>query len=193
MNAPAIHAPFLDPAAEALLVAAPAPPRALFLDRDGVININHGYVHAPERTDWVPGIFELVADAYARGYLPIVVTNQAGIGRGHYDEAAFLAYTAWVHAQFAQRGAPLLATFWCPHHPDAGIGGYRVACNCRKPRPGMLLAAIERFGIDPGASLMIGDKQGDIEAARAAGVRGLLLHEDAWGAAGMRALLKAAA
>src|SRR5690606_24836828 len=131
--------PFLDPAAEALLAAAPMPRKALFLDRDGVININHGYVHAPERTDWVPGIFELVADAHARGYLPIVVTNQAGIGRGHYDEAAFLAYTGWVHAQFAQRGAPLLATFWCPHHPDAGIGGYRVACNCRKPEPGMLL------------------------------------------------------
>ena len=168
---------------KAVLAATPAPRRALFLDRDGVININHGYVHAPEQTDWVPGIFELVAKAHVRGYLPIVVTNQAGIGRGLYDEAAFLAYTAWMHAQFAARGTPLLATYWCPHHPEAGIGDYRVDCDCRKPRPGMLLQAIERFGIDPSRSLMIGDKQGDLDAAAAAGVPARLLREQDWGAA----------
>ncbi len=174
-------APWLDPAAESLLAHAPLPRKALFLDRDGVVNVNHGYVHTPEQTEWVPGIFELVAAARSRGYLPIVVTNQAGIGRGYYDTAAFLAYTEWVHARFAQRGTPLLATFWCPHHAEAGIGEYRVACGCRKPEPGMLLAAIERFGIEPSLSLMIGDSASDVVAAHAAGVRARLLGPEDWG------------
>lgn len=181
MSTPPVRAPYLDPAADALLAVAPLPRRALFLDRDGVINANHGYVHTPERTDWIPGIFELVADAHARGYLPIVVTNQAGIGRGLYDEAAFLAYTAWMHAQFAARATPLLATFWCPHHPDAGLGDYRVECACRKPAPGMLREAIAQFGIDPARSLMIGDKQGDLDAAESAGIPARLLCEQDWG------------
>ena len=181
MSASLVRAPFLDPAADALHIATPAPRKALFLDRDGVININHGYVHTPGQTDWVPGIFELVAAAHAHGFLPIVVTNQAGIGRGLYAEAAFLDYTTWMHAQFAARGTPLLATYWCPHHPEAGIGDYRVDCDCRKPRPGMLLEAIARFDIDPARSLMIGDKQGDLDAAAAAGVAARLLREQDWG------------
>ena len=181
MNASLVRAPYLDPGADALLVVASSPRKALFLDRDGVINVNHGYVHTPANTDWVPGIFELVADANARGYLPIVVTNQAGIGRGLYDEAMFLDYTAWMHAQFASRGTPLLATFWCPHHPEAGVGDYRVECACRKPQPGMLLAAIARFGIDPAHSLLVGDTPGDAQAAQAAGVRAHLLVESEWG------------
>lgn len=168
--------PYLDPAAEALLARAPWPRRALFLDRDGVINIDHGYVHTQDRTDWMPGIFELVAQAHTKGWLPIVITNQAGIGRGLYDEAEFLSYTAWVHAQFAQRGTPLLATFWCPHHPEAGKGPYKVACACRKPAPGMVRAALERFGIDmPQRSLLFGDKASDVAAAEAAGVPGRCL------------------
>ena len=167
---------------DALLAAVPASRKALFLDRDGVININHGYVHTPATTDWVPGIFELVAGAHARGHVCIVVTNQAGIGRGLYDEAAFLGYTAWLHAQFAARGTPLLATYWCPHHPEEGLGDYRVHCECRKPRPGMLLQAIQRFEIDPSSSLMIGDKQGDLDAAAAAAVPARLLGAQDWGA-----------
>ena len=182
MSATLVRVPCLDPAADSLLVVALAPRKALFLDRDGVININHGYVHTPADTNWVPGIFELVADAHARRYLPIVVTNQAGIGRGLYDEAGFLEYTAWMHAQFAARGTPLLATFWCPHHPEAGLGDYRVDCDCRKPRPGMLLEAIARFDIDPARSMMVGDKQGDLDAAAAAGVPARLLGEQDWGA-----------
>ena len=181
MSMSLIRAPYLDPSADALLAGTASPRKALFLDRDGVINVNHGYVHTPANTDWVPGIFQLVADAQARGHACIVVTNQAGIGRGLYDEAGFLAYTAWMHAQFAARGTPLLATYWCPHHPEAGIGDYRVDCDCRKPRPGMLLEAIARFDIDPARSLMIGDKQGDLDAAAAAGVAARLLREQDWG------------
>lgn len=192
MSGPAIRSPYLDPAADALLAARATPRKALFLDRDGVINVNHGYVHTPANTDWVPGIFELVGDAHARGYLPVVVTNQAGIARGYYDESAFLEYTAWMHAQFALRGTPLLATYWCPHHPEAGLGDYRIECDCRKPRPGMLRAAIARFGIDPARSMIIGDKPSDLEAGSAAGVPAQLLREDDWGA-GLAAMLDAVA
>lgn len=178
MNTVAIRSPYVDPQEDELLAAASMPRRALLLDRDGVINFNHGYVHTPARTEWLPGIFELVAQARRQKFLVIVVTNQAGIGRGYYSEDEFLTYTAWMHAQFAQRGAPLLATFWCPHHPDAGIGEYRVDCECRKPGPGMLLAAAERFGLDMQASWMIGDKPSDLEAAVGAGAghRHLLEH-----------------
>lgn len=186
---PALREPYLDPAAVSLLAPRPLPRKALFLDRDGVINVNHGYVHTPARTDWVPGIFALVAQAHRGGYLPVVITNQAGIGRGFYDEAAFLRYTAWMHEQFAERGTPLLATYWCPHHPDAGIGEYRVACGCRKPQAGMVLAAIERFHIDPARSLFIGDKPSDMQAAQTVGVAGRLLSESDWGQ-GMIALLE---
>jgi len=98
---------------------------------------------------------------------------QAGIARGYYDEEQFRAYTRWVHARFAEEGAPLLATYYCPHHPEAGQGAYKVACSCRKPEPGMLLAAIERFRIDPAGSWMLGDNDSDLQAAAAAGVAGL--------------------
>ena len=170
MSMVAIRPPYLDPQVDALLAAASMPRRALLLDRDGVINCNHGYVHSAANTEWLPGIFELAAQAHRQKLLVIVVTNQAGIGRGYYSEDEFLAYTAWMHAQFAQRCTPLLATFWCPHHPDAGLGAYRSECECRKPQPGMLLAAAERFGLDMHASWMIGDKSSDLEAAAAAGV-----------------------
>lgn len=161
---------YVDPSAAEMLALWPAPRKALFLDRDGVVNVERNYVHTAAETAWVPGIFDLVRQARAEGFLPVVVTNQAGIARGFYDEATFLEYTRWMHAVFAERGAPLLATFYCPHHPEAGIGEYRRECACRKPAPGMILAAAAAFQIDLRASTLIGDKPSDIEAAAAAGV-----------------------
>ena len=161
---------YLDPAADVLLARHSAPRRALFLDRDGVINIDHGYVHAPDQTVFVDGIFSLCEAARDEGYVMVVVTNQAGIARGLYSEPQFVAYTRWLHAEFARRGAPLLATYYCPHHPTAGMGEYRLDCDCRKPAPGMLLEAIRDQAIDPARSLIIGDKTGDIEAGLAAGI-----------------------
>lgn len=169
MNVP-VRLPYIDPASEAILAAAATPRRALFLDRDGVINVDHGYVHRPEQTDWLPGIFEICRAARDDGRLLVVVTNQAGIGRGYYSEQQFLEYTAWMHRAFAEQGAPLLATYYCPHHPEAGTGEYLTACQCRKPAPGMLQAAIRDWSIDPSLSLMMGDKDSDMQAAQTAGV-----------------------
>ncbi|GLQ48021.1 D,D-heptose 1,7-bisphosphate phosphatase [Dyella lipolytica] len=153
--------------------------KALFLDRDGVINVNHGYVHTPERTDWVPGIFELCSMARDAGYELIVVTNQAGIARGYYSEASYLAYTQWMHDQFRARNIPILATYYCPHHPEAGLGSWRLDCECRKPRPGMILAAAARFELDVASSVMVGDKPSDREAAISAGIGAYFMVEDA--------------
>ncbi|NOT87235.1 MAG: HAD family hydrolase [Lysobacter sp.] len=166
MTLPPIAAPVVDPASIAVLPLVPR--RALFLDRDGVINVNHGYVHSKEQTEWVPGIFELVGAAASAGLICVVVTNQAGIARGYYDETQFRSYTEWMHGEFRDHGVPLLATYHCPHHPEAGP--HATICACRKPAPGMLLAALRDFDIDPARSLMIGDKPGDIEAAVAAGI-----------------------
>lgn len=159
-------------------LGSPAP--ALFLDRDGVVNVNHGYVHTPERTQWLPGIFDLSARARQAGYLLVVVTNQAGIARGYYSEEQFLEYTCWVHGEFAARGVPLDATLYCPHHPTAGLGELCVDCECRKPRPGMFLAAASLLNIALDRSLMVGDQESDLIAASRAGLKaGLLVKESA--------------
>src|SRR6478609_8333437 len=137
--------------------------RALFLDRDGIINLDHGYVHRREEFDFVDGIFDLAAEATRQGLLLVVVTNQSGIGRGRYTEADFQALMRWVAAEFAARGTPLARIEHCPDHPDAP--GPR-----RKPAPGMLLDAAAALGLDLPGSIMIGDQPGDAEAARRAGI-----------------------
>jgi len=150
---------------------------ALFLDRDGVINVDHGYVHTPEHFEFLPGIFELVRAANAAGYLVVVITNQAGIGRGYYTEAQFHALTAWMRAQFEAEGGRIDAVYFCPYHPEHGIGEYRRESEFRKPGPGMLLQAQRELGIAMDRSLFVGDKPSDMEAGRAAGVA-TLLHLD---------------
>ena len=149
---------------------------ALFLDRDGVINVNHGYVHTAEQTEWVPGILELCAAAHDAGCALVVVTNQAGIARGYYTEAEFLDYTRWMHHELAMQGVDILATVYCPHHPTAGLGELRVACECRKPAPGMFTFASQHLGLDSRASIMVGDKESDLIAASRGGVpKGFLI------------------
>ena len=155
---------------ETVPIGVPGARRAVFLDRDGVINVDDGYVHTAAQTVFVDGIFALAATARAAGFNLIVVTNQAGIARGLYPEPAFLDYTRWVHAQFASHDVPLLATYYCPHHPTAGKGDYRRDCAFRKPGAGMLRQAQADFGIDMGQSLLLGDKGSDLAAAAAAGV-----------------------
>lgn len=149
----------------------------LFLDRDGVINVNHGYVHTAERTEWVAGILPLLGEAARLGYQVVVATNQAGIARGLYSIDEFIAYTHWQHQQLLEAGAPLLGTWFCPHHPTAGLGEFKLDCLCRKPGPGMLLKAMEHFPLDPAQALFVGDKVSDMQAGAAAGVGKLLLIE----------------
>jgi D-glycero-D-manno-heptose 1,7-bisphosphate phosphatase len=148
--------------------------KALFLDRDGVINIDHGYVYRPEAFEFVPGILSLIHRAQERGYLPIVVTNQSGIGRGYYGEEDFERLTRYMIEAMRRHGIGIEReqVFHCPHAPEEG-------CGCRKPEPGMFLAARDRFDLDMEASLMIGDKPSDIEAAERAGVgRGFLVEKN---------------
>lgn len=143
---------------------------ALFLDRDGVINVDKGYVYKPEDCEFVDGIFELVARAHGIGMLVIVVTNQAGIARGYYTEDEYHTFTSWMKEQFTARGTPLTAVYHCPHHPTAGVGDYLRECICRKPSPGMLLAARDTFDLDMARSVMVGDMPTDMQAALKAGV-----------------------
>lgn len=151
---------------------------ALFLDRDGVINVDHGYVHRAEETQFVAGIFDLVRAANERQWPVVVVTNQAGIGRGFYTEEIFHSYMKWMSAQFVEQGARLDHVYFCPHHPTYGQGVYGVMCNCRKPAPGMFLQAIAEHGIDPSQSVMVGDSSKDAVAALAAGVGRMFLLGD---------------
>ncbi|WP_456452345.1 D-glycero-alpha-D-manno-heptose-1,7-bisphosphate 7-phosphatase [Hydrogenimonas sp.] len=139
--------------------------KALFLDRDGVINVDHGYVSRIEDFEFVPGILDFVKAAQAKGYLPIVVTNQSGIGRGYYTAEDFERLTAHMLEKMREHGIVIdrSQVLHCPHDPDAG-------CGCRKPEPGMFRVAKERFDIDMAGSVMIGDKPSDIEAAERAGV-----------------------
>ena len=158
-------------------------PRALFLDRDGVINHDDGYTHRWERFRFVDGIFALGREAHARGYRIVVVTNQAGIGRGLYTEDDFHALTARMCKRFAAEGAPIARVYFDPTHPEHGLGPYRRASAMRKPAPGMLLAARDELGIALAASVLVGDKGSDIEAGRRAGVRATLLYAPGGGVA----------
>lgn len=144
--------------------------RALFLDKDGVVNIDHGYVCTPERTEFIDGIFELCRASTQRGYLNVVVTNQAGIARGYYTEVEFLAYMEWLRSEFCRHDARLDAIYYCPHHPAHGLGSYLRDCSCRKPKPGMILAAARDFELDLAGSVLLGDTASDVAAGHAAGV-----------------------
>ncbi|OQX58566.1 MAG: D-glycero-beta-D-manno-heptose-1,7-bisphosphate 7-phosphatase [Helicobacteraceae bacterium 4484_230] len=138
---------------------------ALFLDRDGVINAEKNYLHKVEDVEFIDGIFELCRKYQEAGYLIIVVTNQSGIARGYYSEEDFAALTNWMSDEFKKHGIVITHVYHCPHHPD--ISG---PCECRKPNPGMLLEAAKVYNIDLKNSLLIGDKERDIEAAARAGV-----------------------
>ena len=144
--------------------------RALFLDRDGVINHDAGYTSSVSDFKFIDGIFELCRAAEQLGYLLIVVTNQAGIGRGYYSEQDFLTLTTWMCQCFETKGVQITDVFYCPYHPEHGIGIYRKDSFDRKPNPGMLLKAAEKHHIDLSSSIMLGDKTTDMQAAKRAGI-----------------------
>jgi D-glycero-D-manno-heptose 1,7-bisphosphate phosphatase len=144
---------------------------ALFLDRDGVINVDKDYVFAIEDFVWQEGIFDLARSAAAAHFAIIVVTNQSGIGRGYYTEKDFDVVTAYMRGRFEGEGVAITAVYHCPYHPDAIVPELRHPDHpWRKPRPGMLLAAREAYDLDLAQSILIGDRASDIEAGRAAGI-----------------------
>ncbi|NPA03418.1 MAG: D-glycero-beta-D-manno-heptose 1,7-bisphosphate 7-phosphatase [Epsilonproteobacteria bacterium] len=145
--------------------------KAIFLDRDGVINVDYGYVHTKEKFKFIDGVFEALKELQEMGYLLIVITNQSGIGRGYYSLEQFLKLNRFMVEEFGKKGIKITDTFFCPHHPNQG-------CECRKPKPKMVLDAIKKYKIDPFNSWIIGDKVSDIEAGKAAGVRGILIGKE---------------
>ncbi|MSP49179.1 MAG: HAD family hydrolase [Alphaproteobacteria bacterium] len=147
---------------------------AVFLDRDGVLNRDLDYVHSPDRFEPVPGAAEAIAWLNAGGRKVVFVTNQGGIGRGYYSEDQLTRFTRWIEAWLAERGALIEATYYCPHHPTEGLGDYLQVCGCRKPRPGMIQAAVGELALDPARCLLIGDQATDVAAAEAAGIPGHL-------------------
>lgn len=154
--------------------------RALFLDRDGVINVDHGHVHRKEDFEFIDGIVDLVRRANAAGWVVVVVTNQAGIAKGYYGEADFHVLMEWMCQQFEQQGARIDAVYHCPHHPEFGALESRQ-CHCRKPGPDMLLQAAAQWHLDLPHSVLIGDKPTDMAAASAAGVGAAYLFEADFG------------
>jgi D-glycero-D-manno-heptose 1,7-bisphosphate phosphatase len=148
---------------------------AALLDRDGVLNIDHGYTHRPEDLVFVPGAIEAVRRLNQCGRRVIVITNQAGVARGLYDEAAVRRFHAAMNAALGREGARIDAFYYCPFHPEASIEAYRRADHPdRKPNPGMVLRALRDFDVAPDRAFLIGDRDSDIQAAAAAGVRGYL-------------------
>ncbi len=134
--------------------------KALFLDRDGVVNIDYGYVHTPEKFQFIDGIFEFILHFQNRNYLIFVITNQSGIERGYYSEEDFFKVTKFMESEFQKRGIIIAKIYHCPC----------LQCDCRKPNPKMILDAKREFGLELSKSILVGDKITDIEAGQRAGV-----------------------
>lgn len=145
----------------------------VFLDRDGVLNVDRGYVYKPDQLEWIAGAAEAVRLLNEAGYLVLVVTNQSGIARGYYDEAAMHRLHAHMQDSLRTQGAHVDAFYYCPHHPEGSVKELAVRCHCRKPEPGMLQQAAREWPIDLGRSFLIGDKDADIAAAAAFHIRGI--------------------
>jgi D-glycero-D-manno-heptose 1,7-bisphosphate phosphatase len=149
---------------------APAP--AAFLDRDGVLNVDRGYVFRPEDLELVPGAAEGVRHLNEAGMLVVLVTNQSGIGRGYYTEANMMTFNRHLADCLSAQGARIDAIYFCPYHPDAAVERFRADHEDRKPRPGLINRACAEMNIDRQESFLIGDKESDMEAAAAAGIAG---------------------
>lgn len=144
--------------------------KAIFLDRDGTLNIDYGYVHEIDQFHFIEGSIEALQQLKQMGYLLVLVTNQSGIARGYFSEQQFLQLTEWMDWSLADRGVDLDGIYYCPHHPD-GIGEFKQDCDCRKPKAGMLNQAIKELKIDSARSIMIGDKMEDMIAGKSAGIK----------------------
>ena len=144
--------------------------KAAFLDRDGVINKDKAYVHLWKDFEFLPGAIEGMLRLQNAGYLLVIVTNQSGLARGYYTENEYQSLTNSLRLHLSKQGVKVEGIYHCPHHPDGRVQSLSLVCDCRKPKPGLLIQADNELGIDMPSSILIGDKQTDIDAARAAGV-----------------------
>ena len=151
--------------------------RALFLDRDGILNIDHGYIGDPDKIELMPGAAEFLIKVAQLGFLLIIVTNQSGIARGYFTEIEYNSVKDRLIDLFADKGVPFDGVYHCPHHPD-GVGDLAIYCDCRKPAPGLIVRASRDLDIDLHRSAMIGDKKSDIDAAISAGVKNKFLFDE---------------
>ncbi|WP_305043773.1 D-glycero-beta-D-manno-heptose 1,7-bisphosphate 7-phosphatase [Geoalkalibacter sp.] len=149
--------------------------RAVFLDRDGTINVEKDYLFRPADFEFIPGAPEAIARLNRDGYLVVVVTNQSGVARGFFGIEEVRLLHEHLQRRLAAQGAAVDAFYLCPHHPEQGLGPYKIDCDCRKGQPGMLLQAAAEHGIDLTRSFMVGDKLADVQAGRRAGCRSLLV------------------
>ena len=152
---------------------------AVFLDRDGVINRDLGYVYRPEDFQFIDGVFRLAAAVNRAGYALIVATNQAGVARGYYSEGDVNAVHDWLQQEFRKRGAEINAFYFCPYHPEASVPQYRMPSPNRKPEPEMILQAALDWSLDLARSVLVGDKESDMAAGRRAQVGTLVLFDPA--------------
>lgn len=149
--------------------------KAIFLDRDGTLNVDVNYLYKIEDFAWMPEAKEALAYLQGQGYTLFVITNQSGIARGYYTIAQMEELHAYMNQELAQVGAHIEKFYYCPHHNKEGVlPEYVKDCDCRKPKPGMFLQAMSEYEVDKEKSLMIGDSKRDVEAAEAAGIRGYL-------------------
>jgi len=147
---------------------------AVFFDRDGVLNIDHGYTYRQQDFEWMPGALETIKYFNDQQYFVFVITNQSGIGRGFYTEEDMLGLHEFMREQLGKLGAHIDAFYHCPHHPDASEQRYRKLCSCRKPAPGLIELAFSQWDIEKKQSFLIGDKLSDLQAAAAANISGYL-------------------
>lgn len=147
---------------------------AIFFDRDGVLNVDRGYICCREELEWMPGAIETIKMLNERDYLVFVVTNQSGIARGFYREEDVYEFHSYMAEEVERQGAVIHSFYFCPHHPEGKIAGYATVCKCRKPLPGLIEQACREWSVDLSRSFLIGDRERDLEAANGAGIPGYL-------------------
>lgn len=151
--------------------------KAVFLDRDGTINIDKDYLYRKEDFEYIPGAVEGLKKLYDAGYLLIIITNQSGIARGFYTEEDYLKLDNWLKNDLESRGIVISASYFCPHHPEALVKKYKLQCDCRKPKTGLYWRAQHDFNIDMNQSFAVGDKLRDLEICNESGVTGILIDD----------------
>jgi D-glycero-D-manno-heptose 1,7-bisphosphate phosphatase len=147
---------------------------AAFLDRDGVLNFDDGYIGTRDRIRWTPGVVSAIRTLNEAGYLVFVITNQSGVARGMFSEQDVHDLHDWMRDKLQRDGARIDDFRFCPHHAEGSVADYAVDCECRKPKPGMLRDLMKAWPVRTQGSFVIGDKPSDVEAAKAAGLPGFL-------------------